>query len=36
MTITPLDFVAIIGLSFFGEHVLVSNEAYMSTVVRNR
>ena len=35
MAITPLDFPAIIGLSFFGEHVFASNEAYMSTVLRN-
>ena len=35
MTVTPLDFPAIIRLSFFGEHVPVSNGAYMSTVVRN-
>ena len=36
MTVTPFDFAAIIRLSFFGEHVPVSNGAYMSIVVRNR
>ena len=36
MTITQLDFTAIIGLSFSGEPILMSNEAYGSAVVRNR
>ena len=36
MTITLLDFAAIILLSFFEEPILVSNEAYGSIVVRNR
>ena len=36
MTVTPFDFAAIIRLSFFGEHVPVSNGVYKSTVVRNR
>ena len=35
MTITPLDFVTITGLSFSGEPIPVSNEPYSSTVVRN-
>ena len=36
MTVTRHDFAVIVRLSFFGEHVPVSNVAYMSTVVRNR
>ena len=36
MTVTPLDFAVIIRLSFFGEHVPMSNGAYMSTIMRNR
>ena len=36
ITITPLDFAAIIGLSFSREPIPVSNEAHSSTVVRNR
>ena len=36
MTVTPLDFTAIIGLSFFGELVPVSSEAYRSIVMRKR
>ena len=36
MTVTPLDFATIIGLSFFEEPVPVSNEVYRSTAVRNR
>ena len=36
MTVTPLDFAAITGLSFFGDPVLFSSEAYSSIVVRNR
>ena len=35
MIVTSLDFAAIIRLCFFGEHVPVSNGAYMSIVVRN-
>ena len=35
VTITPLDFTAIIGLSFFGEPIALSNQAYSSMVVRN-
>ena len=34
MTITPLDFAAIIGLSFSREPIHVSNEAYNSAMVR--
>ena len=33
MTVTPLDFAAITGLSFFGEPVPFSNEAYNSAGV---
>ena len=36
ITITPLDFTAITGLSFSGEAVPFSGEAYSSLVVRNR
>ena len=36
MTVIPLDFIAIIGLSFFGELVPVSSEAYRSIVMRKR
>ena len=35
MTITPLDFAAITGLSFFGEPIPLSNETYSSVAVRN-
>ena len=35
MTIIPLDFAAIIRLSFFGEPVPLSSEVYSSAVVRN-
>ena len=36
MTVTPLDFAAITGLSFFGELVPFSSKACSSVVVRNR
>ena len=36
MTITPLDFTVITGLSFSGEPVPLSSEAYSSVVMRNR
>ena len=36
MTITPLDFVAIIRLSFSGEPIPISNKAYSSIVMQNR
>ena len=36
MTVTPLDFVAITGLSFFGELVSFSSNACSFVVVRNR
>ena len=36
MTITPLDFIVIIGLSFSREPIPVNNEAHSSAVVRNR
>ena len=36
MSVTPLDFAAIIGLSFYADHVPVSNESYVSTMVRNK
>ena len=35
MTVTAFDFTAITGMSFSGESVPLSNEAYNSTVVRN-
>ena len=35
ITINPLDFTTITGLSFSREPIPVSNEAYSSTVVRN-
>ena len=36
MTITPLDFTTINGLSFSGESISVSNEAHSSSMLRNR
>ena len=36
MTITPLDFTAIIGLSFSGEPVPFSSEVYSSVVIWNK
>ena len=36
ITVTPLDFATITGLSFSGEPVSVSNEAYNFVVVRNK
>ena len=36
INITPLDFIAITGLSFFGEPIRMSNEAHSFVVVRNR
>ena len=35
ITITPLDFATITRLSFSGEPIPLSNEAYSSMVVRN-
>ena len=35
ITITPLDFAAITGQSFFGKPIPLSSEAYSSVVVRN-
>ena len=35
MTITPLDFAAIIGLSFSWEPISLSNEVFSSVVARN-
>ena len=36
MTVTPFDFAAINGLSFFGEPIPFSSEAYSFVVMRNR